>query len=150
LHEGEISYSLKEDGTATFGKTGKGQIHINGNEGTIQSGLYASHKQGMCIDMDDGFIDIKSNRTMYMPVLSSSELTEEDFQNNVYYVNRDGVFYECNYDSYMSTSPRPTLYIYDVSKAGVYISPGIDNNYLSIKGNTGGDIIKVTTDEYCL
>ena len=31
LHEGLISFSLKVNGIATFGKSGKGQIVINGN-----------------------------------------------------------------------------------------------------------------------
>jgi hypothetical protein len=40
LSDGIITYALKEDGTATFGKTGSGQITIDGNGGTIKSSGY--------------------------------------------------------------------------------------------------------------
>lgn len=61
LHEGVISYALKEDGTATFGKAGHGQIHIDGNEGTIKSSQF-DKGQGMKIDLDDGIFHTKDNQ----------------------------------------------------------------------------------------
>ena len=68
LHEGVISYALKEDGTATFGKAGHGQIHIDGNEGTIKSAEYDKIDDnendigtGLMMDLDDGILDIKNN-----------------------------------------------------------------------------------------
>lgn len=59
IHEGVISYALKEDGTATFGKPGHGQILIDGNNSIIQSAQYVSNNTGMMLDLDDGIIDIK-------------------------------------------------------------------------------------------
>lgn len=61
LHEGVISYALKEDGTATFGKKGKGQIKIDGNGGTIKSGNYDTNGDGTLINLDSGIINIKNN-----------------------------------------------------------------------------------------
>lgn len=61
LHEGTISYALKEDGTATFGKPGKGQILIDGNYSIIQSANYSKNNIGIKIDLDDGLINIKNN-----------------------------------------------------------------------------------------
>lgn len=61
IHEGVISYALKEDGTATFGKAGRGQILIDGNSSTIQSAQYISNNTGMMLDLDDGVIDIKGS-----------------------------------------------------------------------------------------
>ena len=58
LSEGVISYALKEDGTATFGKKGRGQIKIDGDKSTIKSGDY-DNGYGMLIDLDDGLIQIK-------------------------------------------------------------------------------------------
>ena len=58
LHKGVISYQLREDGTATFGKDGRGQIIMNGNEGTITSSNFNNNGTGMKIDLDDGIIDI--------------------------------------------------------------------------------------------
>jgi hypothetical protein len=59
LYEGKISYALKEDGTATFGTSGRGQIHIDGNKSTIYSSGYAEKDEGILIDLDDSKIDIK-------------------------------------------------------------------------------------------
>lgn len=59
LHEGITSFALKEDGTATFGKKGNGQILIDGNTSIIQSSSFVSSDQGTQIDLDDGIIDIK-------------------------------------------------------------------------------------------
>lgn len=61
LHEGQISYALKEDGTATFGKSGKGQIQIDGNSGTIKSGNYDTSGNGTLINLDSGIINVKNN-----------------------------------------------------------------------------------------
>ena len=59
LHEGQISFSLKENGIATFGKAGKGQIIINGNESTIKSSSFDSVGTGLKLDLDDGLFHIK-------------------------------------------------------------------------------------------
>ena len=32
FHHGSMSYALKEDGTAFFGKAGKGRIYLDGNK----------------------------------------------------------------------------------------------------------------------
>ena len=63
LHQGVISYALKEDGTATFGKAGKGQIKIDGNSGEIYSPNYynSSASSGMLINLDYGEININNN-----------------------------------------------------------------------------------------
>lgn len=60
LHNGELSYALRDDGTATFGKIGRGQILIDGNSSTIQSTNYLKNSIGMKIDLDNGSIDIKN------------------------------------------------------------------------------------------
>lgn len=59
LHEGQISFSLKENGIATFGKAGKGQIIINGNESTIRSPSFETEGRGLKLDLDDGLLHIK-------------------------------------------------------------------------------------------
>lgn len=57
LDHGVISYSLKEDGTATFGANGQGQIIINGDSGVIKSAGY-SNQHGTKLDLDEGTLDI--------------------------------------------------------------------------------------------
>ena len=61
IHEGVSSFALRENGTATFGKAGLGQIHIDGGESTITSQRYLSEGTGLFIDIDDGIIDIKES-----------------------------------------------------------------------------------------
>jgi hypothetical protein len=61
---GEQSFCLSADGTAFFGKAGRGRIHFNGNDGTISSASYETTVRrgneakaaGMMIDLNDGFI----------------------------------------------------------------------------------------------
>lgn len=63
-HEGAQSFGLMSDGTAFFGKAGKGRILIDGDDSTIQSASYQSSKgaSGMCIDLDDGWISMSNNK----------------------------------------------------------------------------------------
>lgn len=92
LHSGAISYALKEDGTATFGKPGHGQIKIDGNQSTIQSSSYDEGSHGMKIDLDNGIIDMLSQdnsrvtlsqNTPYLTV--SSNTTHKDDNGNNYF-----------------------------------------------------------------
>lgn len=61
-HHGVQSFGLNIDGTAFFGKSGRGRIKIDGNNGTITSAsyeqLHESGDSGMLIDLDDGIIDM--------------------------------------------------------------------------------------------
>lgn len=74
-HHGAQSFGLNIDGTAFFGKSGRGRILFNGNSGTISSASYQQNKTngdaGMMIDLDDGFIDMygttQSNTGAYTP-----------------------------------------------------------------------------------
>ena len=61
FQNGEISFSLKDNGIATFGKSNRGQIIINGNQSTITSKGYSTDGNGMMLDLDDGILSIKDN-----------------------------------------------------------------------------------------
>ena len=70
---GVPSFGFLDDGTAFLGKSGRGQILLDGNKSTIQSSNYKygtgdsdregfeSKSQGMCIDLDDGWIDVRGS-----------------------------------------------------------------------------------------
>lgn len=90
LHKGQISYSLKEDGTAIFGKSGKGQIKIDGNESLITSANY-TNGVGMMIDLDDGIIDIKegNNSNSRMTLTSKNNTILINVDKNDYYLQSD-------------------------------------------------------------
>ena len=56
FHEGEQSFGFNSDGTAFIGKSGRGRINFDGNNGTIKSGNYSEKekaKSGMLIDLDN-------------------------------------------------------------------------------------------------
>lgn len=64
FNHGAMSYALKDDGTAFFGKDGRGRIYFNGNKAQIYSSHWIANKNeknGMLIDVDDGYIKIISN-----------------------------------------------------------------------------------------
>ena len=76
FNHGKMSYALKDDGTAFFGKDGKGRIYFNGNNAQIYSaqwvallkdsnnnpvlnstGNYKQQRYGLMIDVDNGILD---------------------------------------------------------------------------------------------
>jgi hypothetical protein len=58
FHEGAASFGFSEDGTAFIGKSGRGRIELDGDNGTIYSSSYRDGAAGMKIDLDDGIIDV--------------------------------------------------------------------------------------------
>ena len=62
FNDGAQSFGFNVDGTAFIGKSGRGRIKFNGDNGTISSAsfeqLKATGDSGMKIDLDDGIIDI--------------------------------------------------------------------------------------------
>jgi hypothetical protein len=55
-----MSYAFKDDGTVFIGKSGRGRIQFDGNNGIIKSSSYdTAADSGMKIDIDDGIIDIR-------------------------------------------------------------------------------------------
>lgn len=87
LYKGDVSFALKDNGTATFGIVGRGQIHIDGNDSTIKSSGYTNNMGGMLIDLDDGIIDIQEaedkNAGLYLRSRDDTYLIKIDNQNQV-------------------------------------------------------------------
>ena len=74
FHKGVASFGFKVDGTAFIGKSGNGRIEFEGDTGQIKSSAWQNHKEiknnndevvfvqkGMCIDLDNGWIDMQSS-----------------------------------------------------------------------------------------
>ena len=78
FHHGAQSFGLNIDGTAFFGKSGRGRILIDGNSGTIKSASYSQGlDSGMKIDLDDGVIDMRGIAKVGTPdssILSNAQL----------------------------------------------------------------------------
>jgi hypothetical protein len=121
LHEGVISYALKEDGTATFGKAGHGQIHIDGNKGTIKSPEYDTG-HGTLIDLDDGIFSSKAG--FYFKKI---DLDSNLFESDKYYYETDNG----EYKKALEFDDSKTYYEKKNSQSEVYISP--NKNYFNIK-----------------
>lgn len=128
LHEGVISYALKEDGTATFGKAGKGQIHINGNESTIYSNGYKKGNSGILIDLDDSLIDIKGPEEGRVIIQGKDPYFQiKSLENkNLMLVGSEGYYLQSNnYDN--------------VTKVGTKID--LKNSSISIKNSNVGSVL---------
>ena len=81
FNHGSMSYAFKEDGTAFIGKSGRGRIEFNGDEGTIKSMSWTRENPiGMNIDLDDGALQMSSDKN-YKSVPNP---IEEDF--GAYYI----------------------------------------------------------------
>ena len=149
LHEGEISFALKEDGIATFGKKDHGQILIDGNESTIQSASRITDGTGMLIDLDNGIIDIKESEN------DTARLTLTS-KNNTVLINVDNSNYYLQSDKYSSSSGmKIDLSNGKIQTQGtsgkVIIEP--NNPYLQIQGlynNNFQNLMYVGTGSYYL
>ena len=81
FNHGSMSYAFKEDGTAFIGKSGRGRIEFNGDEGTIKSMSWTRENPiGMNIDLDDGDLQMSSDKNYK----SISNPIEKDFE--TYYI----------------------------------------------------------------
>lgn len=150
IHEGISSFALRENGTATFGKTGLGQIHIDGNESTIKSSSRnANNGTGMLIDLDDGIIDIKESEN------DTARLTLTS-KNNTVLINVDNSNYYLQSDKYSDNNGmKIDLSNGKIQTAGnngkVTIEP--NSPYLQIQGLYGGsfqNLMYVGTGNYYL
>ena len=149
IHEGEISFALKEDGTAIFGKKNRGQILIDGNDSTLKSASRIIDGTGMLIDLDDGIIDIQE---------SASELARLTLtsKNNTILINVDKSNYYLQSDNYTdSNGMKIDLSNGKIQTAGtngkVTIEPS--SPYLQIQGLYNGNfqnLMYVGTGSYYL
>lgn len=62
FHQGTQSFGFKVDGTAFIGKSGRGRIEFDGNNGIIQSGNFKENKLGMFIDLETGILKSYNNK----------------------------------------------------------------------------------------
>ena len=97
--EGVQSFGFKIDGTAFIGKSGKGQINFDGNSGQISSlsrNVSAEKGEGMLIDLDDGFIDIRGSEVVNIKRISDGALLTVDEALQEYYTQMNNIIGEYN------------------------------------------------------
>lgn len=60
IHEGQLSYGFRDNGTGFIGKSGHGQILLDGNKGKIKSAGYDNlNNAGTLFDLDKGKLDMR-------------------------------------------------------------------------------------------
>ena len=144
FHYGQMSYAFKEDGTAFIGKSNRGRIIFDGNEGTLKSANWTDlKKSGMYLDIDDGILklqkdpgysEVELDATTYVPgnyyILSGTYIAvphNTKFGENFEYVENGQIkIYNCNNDtSYYKTAIVPAGTIsaeeFNANKSKIYI-----------------------------
>lgn len=169
LHEGVISYALKEDGTATFGKAGHGQIKIDGNKGQIFSPNYFNKDEngekdigeGMLIDLDDGKIHIKDNgstKILIQPDSLKDPYLLVNGKNNATLINiQDENYYLQSSDYYMNEGRTGTYFdladgelIIKKPEAGAVYLSDKEGNLFKVQTKDNQPLIVMRNEEYYL
>lgn len=99
FNHGEQSFNFSVDGTAFIGKSGRGRIMFDGNNGTITSQGFEVAKQGMKIDLNTGKLESKN-------IGGSITMTPED-ANNLFVIkdkNNDTIMHVSNEKYYLQSS----------------------------------------------
>ena len=134
FNDGAQSFGLNIDGTAFFGKAGRGRISIDGNEGTISSASYEQiDSAGMLIDLDDGIIDIKS--------ASEATFTEDSWKN--YQMNNFGKLLFENYNEYKKRFGK----LYEKTGQSSQVHLDVNSPYFYIVSQKGNRLINIGTDD---
>ena len=101
FNHGGMSYALKDDGSAFFGKDGRGRIYLNGNKAQIYSANWlkeqSSAKNGMLIDIDDGKIEMLSATSstkahVYLQTLKSPYFYVDINTHKLIYIGSDNYY----------------------------------------------------------
>ena len=103
-YQGKQVYALKDDGTATFGKSGNGQIEIKGDSGKIKSAGY-DNGNGLLIDLKESQIDGQSGGiSAFLLNKSSPYLTIKDPIENKILMNVGSDSYYLQSKNYTSST----------------------------------------------
>lgn len=153
-HHGVQSYSITEDGKATFGKAGRGQILLDGDTSTIQSSSFTTEGNGMMLDLDDGILDIRhdNRRKIYLsPNMYNNDVDAYLTINGKYGTKGDIPLLKVSDENYFLQSHSHGLSMelsessnpYDVS--GTYLD--LDDGTFFTKGNSGSVMISGASGE---
>ena len=139
-YQGKQVYALKDDGTATFGKSGNGQIEIKGDSGKIKSAGY-DNGNGLLIDLKDSKIDGKSNsNSVFLLNKTSPYLKITDPINNVILMNIGSDSYYLQSKNYTSsTGTYFNLATGNITTNSITVNSGTfkDDIIINYTGSTG-------------
>lgn len=162
IHEGQLSYGFRDNGTGFIGKSGHGQILLDGNTSVIRNAGYliiekvkdedGKEKEkdigtGMQIDLDNGIIDIKNNGKTKIHISPNSNpknpdkeayLTINGTNNTLMHIYDDSYYLQSdNYKTGLgATGTKLNLMSGELeiknSKARFYASGGASDTFLSL------------------
>lgn len=164
LHEGEVSYAFMEDGTAFIGKSGKGRIYLDGDEGKIYSGNYyldeeqgIEAKDGMLIDLSNGHIDAYNFRLTSSSIYMDSATNTFEFdvaegghfaiegskKDLLYFSSADSYIQSNNFSSSSETGMKIDLDEGEITAYDFLLEAGSGNNKIVIDSDTSSFPLKI-------
>lgn len=139
-YQGKQVYALKDDGTATFGKSGNGQIEIKGDSGKIKSAGY-DNGNGLLIDLKDSKIDGQTNGvSAFLLNKTSPYLTIKDPVENKILMNVGSDNYYLQSKNYTSsTGTYFNLATGNITTNSITVNSGTfkDDIIINYTGSTG-------------
>ena len=157
FQNGTISFSLKDNGVATFGKSGRGQIIIDGNESTLTSQGFRVDGNGMLMDLDDGKLTIKDNdvsRFLLSPHEPYLVINGVSDNHHMFYIGNEECYLQSQTRSIGSLGTKLDLVqgILDIQGTGgnVYISGKDIDPFFKVTTRTGAELIHMDLDKYYL
>ena len=139
-YQGKQVYALKDDGTATFGKSGNGQIEIKGDSGKIKSAGY-DNGNGLLIDLKESQIDGQSGGiSAFLLNKSSPYLTIKDPVENKILMNVGSDSYYLQSKNYTSsTGTYFNLATGNITTNSITVNNGTfkDDIIINYTGSTG-------------
>lgn len=149
FQSGRISYSLTENGKATLGANGNGQIIIDGSESLIKTkGYDTPNTSGMKIDLNTGLLDIRNNAHESLVHLSAG-LNKSESVSDPYFLiqtqqgkklikidDKDYFLQSSNYSSEKGIGSR-----YDLMTGEIYV--GGEDGYFRVTPSSKESLLKV-------
>lgn len=155
FHDGEIAYSLRENGMATFGKAGHGQIVLNGEDSTITSGNFWKDKEGMKIDLDDGSLEIykkQKQRVLIQSVEPYFEVHSADNDTLIHIGDTDYFLQSDDFTNKRGVKLDLSGGSMELQGSGgaVKLDSHLNSPFFKVEDSSGATLINMATDSYFL
>ena len=157
FQNGAISFSLKDNGVATFGKSGRGQIIIDGNDATLTSSGYLTSGNGMILDLDDGKLQIRESDNLKFQLDVQSPyltLSGASLSNPMVYIGSDDCYLQSESRSVGGRGAKLDLMkgTFDIKGTGgkVILSGDAAQPFFEVKTDMDATLIHMDTDGYYL
>lgn len=168
FHFGEMSYALKENGSMFIGKSGRGRIYFDGEEGKIYSGNYyldeeqgIEAKNGMLIDLSNGHIDAYNFRLTSSSIYMDSATNTFEFdvaegghfaiegskKDLLYFSSADSYIQSNNFSNSSETGMRIDLDEGNITAYDFLLEAGTGSDKIIIDSDTSNDFpLKIGND----